>query len=131
MSYNIDKFKVHKLEDLKIPLDSFFRHKRKDWHPEQIIREKSLLTLDWGNSVFIKGVLIGQSLAVSEISWEGELSGTAMRWILDPALGESAGELIAVCIWEGGDVIDTLVVSNGVVLWEPVLLGGLTHQERY
>jgi len=34
MNYNIDTFRVKKLENLAIPLNSFYKHKHVDWHPE-------------------------------------------------------------------------------------------------
>lgn len=133
MSYNIDTFKLKKLENLKIPLNSFFVHPRKDWHPGCIYgsaflsdsREQTLsqdITIALSESCYVKGSLADGVNTVSEINWTDEGSGTGMNWVLEPALKESTGELIASCIWEGGDSINRLVVKNGVVSWEDIEL---------
>jgi hypothetical protein len=69
-----------------------------------------------------------EELAVQPFAWsfevnsvvEGEGSGTAMNWIIEPALTESTGELTASCIWEGGDSINQLILKNGVVSWRDI-----------
>ena len=121
MSYNIDTWKLKKLEDLIIPISAFFKHERKDWHPE--------IKYDGNFVVFysimeseIEGTLTESTDAVivSKIKISGEGSGTLMDWIIEPALKESSGYLEAVCIWEGGDSITRLKVENGVVVDEKI-----------
>lgn len=133
MSYNIDTFKVKKLEELKIPLASFFTNSRKDWHPkvtyersymsegrEKVLQQEVSLELSGGCS--IKGTLEDEIFSVTEIDWHGEFSGTGMNWVLEPALKQSTGELIASCAWEGGDSVNRLIVKDGVVTWEDIEL---------
>lgn len=133
MSYNIDTFKVKKLENLKIPLASFFIHPREDWHPKVTYgrsymsegREKVLqqeISINVAESCSIKGTLENEILSVTEIKWYGECSGTGMDWVLGPALKESTGELIASCVWEGGDSVNRLIVKDGNVTWEDIEL---------
>jgi len=45
-----------------------------------------------------------------------------MEWILEPALKDNTGRLEAVCVWEGGDTINKLIVDNGEVKWENIEL---------
>lgn len=123
MSYNIDTFKLKKLENLKIPLASFYKHERKDFHPRRINNDDGSLHLKFGESSYLDGSLDkNEVLSISKIDWCGEFSGTAMMDVLEPALEESTGELIASCVWEGGDSINRLVVKDGVVSWEEIEL---------
>lgn len=121
MSYNITEFKVKKLESLVIPVQSLFQSERTDWHPEQ-------KTLGGGLSRFsnefldIVGTIKDGFLHCTSIDCVGEGSGTSMRLILEPALKNSEGEFIAVCVWEGGDSISRLVVQDGEVDWIQVEL---------
>lgn len=116
MSYNIDTWKTKKLENLTIPLEAFFRHERKDWHPK-VMRapESDSAWLDCGCEQEIKGILKDGVLSVTEFNMAGEGSGTFYAWILEPALKESKGTLEAVLVWEGGDSINRLTVKDGVV----------------
>ena len=43
MSFNIINWKTKELKDFKIPFDEFFKHKRKNFHPET---EKKLTNND-------------------------------------------------------------------------------------
>jgi len=121
MSYNIDKWKTKKINNLRIPIQSFFTNSRKDWHPNKEYDENGLLTLTMFESE-IKGKVIDGILEISSINIEGEGSGTSIDWIIEPALKDSTGELIASCIWEGGDSINKLIVKDGVVKWEDIEL---------
>ncbi len=118
MSYNIDTFKVKKLENLIIPLKAFFKHERTDWHPEQprIVNAETMeIVMECGCEQLIKGILKDGAIHVTELQMYGEGSGTFKGWILDEALKQSTGELEAVLVWEGGDSITRLIVSDGVV----------------
>lgn len=119
MSYNIDTWKLKKLEGLKIPVKSFFTNKRTDWHPEKEYDEDGILTLTLMES-HVTGKVADGILEVTDIHIHGEGSGTSMSWILEPALGDSKGELIASCVWEGGDSINQLTVKDGNIEWKDV-----------
>lgn len=124
MSYNIDTWKTKKLENLVIPMAAFFKHPRKDWHPE--VRYASPLTADnevvisCGCEQEITGTIKDGLLAVTKFDMSGEGSGTFYGWILKPALEESTGRLEAVLIWEGGDSINRLIVSDGKISEEGI-----------
>ena len=47
----------------------------------------------------------------------GEGSGYFINEVLEPALENSKGELIASCVWEGGDTINQIIVKDGNVEW--------------
>ena len=119
MSYNINTWRVKKLDNLRIPLASFFKHERKDWHPEKEIGEDNSLTLTCMES-YITGQVEGDVLCIMEIHICGEGSGTIMSWIVEPALCDSCGELIASCVWERGDLINQIIVKNGNVEWKEI-----------
>ena len=119
MSYNIDTWKLKKLENFSIPLASFFKHDRIDWYPKSEYDENGILTLTLIESI-IKGKVENGIFHVEDIKICGEGSGTGMNWIIEPALKDSTGELIASCIWEGGDSINQLIVKNGVIEWHDI-----------
>lgn len=120
MSYNIDRWKTKKLNDLKIPLQAFYKHPRTDWHPVGVADETGLLKLRCGCEQEILGVVKDGILEVASFDMHGEGSGTFYNWILEPALKESTGELEAVLVWEGGDSILRLTVKDGKVASEDV-----------
>ena len=120
MSYNIDTFKIKRLENLEIPLSAFFEHRRSDWHPERELDENGKLTLLCGCDQEIVGTVENGILKVESMDMYGEGSGTFVNWILEPALKKSKGILEASCVWEGGDRINKLIVNNGNVEWKNI-----------
>lgn len=116
MSYNIDTFKTKKIENLIIPVASFFKHERSDWHPDKVINDDMSVTFH-NMETEITGRIIDDDLHVSSINCAGEGSGTIMNWILEPAFKDSSGTFIAACVWEGGDSINRIIVENGDVRW--------------
>jgi hypothetical protein len=119
MSYNIDTFKLKKLDNLAIPVKSLYKHEREDWHPKEKLGEgkDSSVRFEWGDSVYIDGLVINGLLYVKSIELSGECSGTAIDWIIEPALKDGTGILVASCIWEGGDTINQLRVNDGNIEW--------------
>jgi len=116
MSYNIDTWKTKKLDNLVIPLQSFYEHERKDCHPSQpeiVDAETMEVELECGCEQTINGILQDGFLKVTKLSMSGEGSGTFKSWIFDEALKKSTGYLEAVLIWEGGDSITRLIVDDG------------------
>ncbi len=126
MSYNIDTWKTKKLEDLKVPLQEFYTHERKDFHPEKpTITDATTMEVEIGcmcEDSAIKGILKDGILTVTEIDISGEGSGTFMHEVFEPALRKSTGKLEAILIWEGGDSTCKLKVDDGSVNDEPVEL---------
>lgn len=121
MSDNITAWKLKKIRALKIPVESFFISKWTDWHPKKEYDEGGLLTLIFIDS-YIAGKVTKGTLEVTDIKIYGEGSGTSMNLIIEPALKASKGELIAICIWEGGDLVNKLIVKDSNVKWEEVKL---------
>jgi hypothetical protein len=131
MSYNIDTWKVKKIENFIVPIKSFFKHERKDWHPEITDNGNGTITMTSLESKWT-GEILGyvdddlernnpkHSLKIISINCSSEGSGTTMSWILEPAFKDSTGILIASCVWEGGDTINKLTVKNGAVSWEDI-----------
>jgi hypothetical protein len=115
VSYNIDTWKTKKLIDLKIPLSAFYKHPRADWHPEIKKKDGKTFVLVCGCDQEILGEVEDGILSVVVVNMAGEGSGTFYKWILEPALSESTGELEAVLVWEGGDSISRLTVKDGKV----------------
>lgn len=78
MSYNIDRWRTKKLENLVIPIAAFRRHERDDWHPKIIVTDTdaNIVTLQCGCEQEIKGTLRDNQLYVTEFDMSGEGSGT-------------------------------------------------------
>lgn len=121
MSDNISRWKTKKLENLRIPMRSFYTHERTDWHPEFKYFQTNQIELENSEST-LKGTIENEILTVSEIDIWGEGSGTFKEWILDNALLDSTGYLEAVLVWEDGDKITKLVVENGYISEEEIEL---------
>jgi len=122
MSYNCDTWKTKELVDLRIPVASLFKHGRTDWHPERKNHDDGTVTFVVMDGSEIHGTIDGEVLIVDSITATGEGSGTALSWIIEPALADSTGKLVAVRVWECGDYIDRLSVVDGVVTADPIEL---------
>ncbi len=120
MSYNVDTWKTKELVGLKIPVASLFQHERSDWHPSRENHEGGSVTFSIADGCHINGTVEGEMLLVTSIEAYGEGSGTALSWIIEPALLDSKGKLIASRVWEGGDYIDRLTVVDGKVTSESI-----------
>ena len=119
MSYNINTFILKKLENLKIPVASLYKHDRKDWHPDRQNNDDGTVTFFMLESK-MSGIIEGNIFLCQSIKLQGEGSGTSIALILKPALEDSTGELIASCVWEDGDTINRLIVKDGNVVWENI-----------
>ena len=116
MAYNLDTFKVKKLENLQVPVASLLKHERQDWHPKQTV-DGDKTTFEVMEGSHMTGVVRDGVLHVEEFACRSEGSGVAMNWIFEPALKDSKGEFIASCVWEGGDTVNQLRVKDGAVEW--------------
>lgn len=119
MSYNIDTWNLKKLNNLSIPLESFFKC-RPNWYPDKEYDENGILTLTSLESEITGKVDENGNLQVKTIDISGEGSGTTMFDIIEPALKDSTGEMIATCVWEGGDSINRITVKDGKVTWQEI-----------
>lgn len=124
MSYNIDTFKIKRLENLVIPLKAIYEGVREDWMPDQPVienTETNLVSITCGCGQEIIGFLKEGNIHVTKLNMYGEGSGTWMGYF-ENSLKKSTGVLEAVRIWEGGESIDRLIVENGKVKIEDVEL---------
>ncbi len=119
MSYKIDTWKLKKLVNLAIPLESFFKSSRTDWHPEKAYDENGMLTLEFMSGT-ITGNIVDGIVHIKDIKIYGEGSGNDLYETIEPALEDSTGELVASCVWEGGDSINQLIVKDGKVEWRDI-----------
>jgi hypothetical protein len=122
MPYNCDHWKTKELVNLRIPVASLFRSARQDWHPERLMRADETTVRFQFFEGYIEGTVIDGVLLVTAISLTGEGSGFGWHEIVEPALQDSYGKLVAVRIWEGGDSIDRVTVIDGVVTYEQIEL---------
>jgi len=123
MSYNCDSWKTKAIEDLRIPMASFFKHSRTDWHPEPLVGDDgfTVIGVELMEST-ISGTVEDGILMVKDIDISGEGSGTALGWIFRPAFEDSTGKFSAVTVWEGGDSICRITVEDGVYKEEQIEL---------
>jgi len=120
MSYNITAWNEKLVENLMIPIGSFYKSGREDWHFKKIIEDQQHVTLE-GMATVISGFLRPDGyLIVSIFKCVGEGSGTEMNLIIEPALEDSKGKLIATCVWEGGESINKLIVNDGEIEWKEI-----------
>lgn len=112
MSHNITSWKTLELSELRVPLDAV------DVYGEGTVSARTgrvrVPLCEFGKIV---GTLDdnGEDIVVSKIECQGERSGSAFEDVLLPALRESTGHLKARIVWEGGDSIEVLTVTDGEV----------------
>lgn len=111
MSYNIDSFKVKKLENFKIAVKDFdkeiFGNPRIDLDTNEILFEGDCETCEF------EGILKDGFVELSRIDISGESSGGFMIECGDALLKKSTGTLIATLIWERGDSVERISIIDG------------------
>ena len=119
MSWNIDNFRVKKIENLKIPVASLYKHGQEDLYPEIANNNDGTATVSiFDNRMY--GTIDNGIFTCTNIECYGEGSGTVMGDVLEPALKDSTGEFIASCVWERGEEINRLIVKDGDISWEDI-----------
>lgn len=117
MSFNISDFKVKKLSDFSFSLNDIktkYVEVFGDDDDLDISEANGVTTVCFLGGPEIIGVADEQgTFAVSELSIHGDWSGTVFRDILKPVFTSSKGQMEAVLIWEGGEQIQRVTVSNG------------------
>lgn len=104
MSYNIEDFKVKKLENFKIALKDF--DKKIFGNPEFDFETNEIKFESYECEVCeFKGTLVDGFVELNKISIYGEGSGHFMAEIGDKLLKKSTGTLIARLVWESGDSV--------------------------
>ena len=124
MSYNIDSCKIKKMENFIIPIKSLYEAPE-NWMPKQphitnVDTNEVVIYCGCGQS--IKGILTEGNLHVTSMDLSGEGSGSLMDEVIENAFKQSTGEFEAVMIWEGGDSITKMIVKDGILTEEGVVL---------
>jgi hypothetical protein len=109
MGYNIDRWLTKKLDNLRIPLNSFDPKELK-WEKDNVVH----IGDENDEGLYVAGKAIDGIMHVSAIRCCSENSNYDFHHKLLPALVKSKGELEAVMIWEHGDSITSLVVKDGI-----------------
>jgi len=118
MSFNIDRWKTKRIENLKIPIKELTDNQYSEY---KITPDCHHCTIWSGDGSEIEGSIShsvdgkDNHIVVEKIVLQGEFSGTAYHEILLPALKKSTGILEAVTIWEGGELIERLLVEDGKI----------------
>jgi hypothetical protein len=113
MSYNIDDFRVKKLENFKIKLKDF--DKKVFGNPEFNFETKEIKF--YSNECEVcefEGVLVDGFVELNKISIYGEGSGHFMAMVGDNLLKSSTGTLVARVVWEEGDSVEKITIIDGV-----------------
>ena len=121
MSYNIDTWKVKELDRLVIPVKALCEGNDYFNAPELNI-ETGMFTINGMDGTYLNGRIDSDMFHVAEIQCRGEGSGSTYRNVLLPALEQSGGALIVACVWEGGDSLSKLIVTDGKVTEEDIEL---------
>lgn len=127
MSYNIDNFEVKKIENLVIPVKAFYafpKQGRYDMFGQpkilDIVTNEVVIEGDCEVSE-VTGILKDGNIYVSDISCYGESSGHFYEEGLKPLLEASTGVLKATVVWEDGDSVIKLTVTDGVFKEKDIL----------
>ena len=111
MSYNLDNFKIKKLENFKIAAKEFnkkvFGNPKIDLETNKILFEGDCEVCEF------EGILNNGLIEISNISIYGEGSGNFMCDYGNNLLKNSTGTLIATLVWEGGDTIERITIIDG------------------
>jgi hypothetical protein len=117
---NIDTWKTKKLDNLQIPIEWFYNHKRKDYHARRpSLNEDGSFFIDLIDNSNLTGFIENETIFVTKINFAGEGSGTLYGAVLFPALEHSKGYLEAVLHWEGGE-IERIIVNDGKIKHENI-----------
>ena len=111
MSYNLDNFKVKKLENFKIAVKDF---NKKVFGKPQIDLETNEILFEGDCEVCeFEGILNNGFVEISRISIYGEGSGQFMCEYGNSLLEKSTGTLIATLVWESGDTVERVTFIDG------------------
>lgn len=136
MSYNIDRMKVRSLQ-LVFPKDEKFFEAWLAVQPAkdaqgfknvgvQWCREEGNVelvldyeTLTWHLNILEKtlsGIITDDGLVTTMLYWQGESSGQLYTNILLPLFQTYTGSISALVVWECGDSVRELTITDGVIL---------------
>lgn len=115
MSYNIDSFKIRKIENFKIPMIEF-TDKKYFCNPEivDLSTNKILISSNMAEVCDFEGYFKDDLFEITKINIYGEGSGHFMATKGDNILKNSTGTLIARLVWESGDSVENISYINGI-----------------
>lgn len=119
MTYNVDNFKVKKIENFEIPLEDI----EASWYfgPEGMksvegVVKIPFLDVEWAE---IHGIIADGVVKVVDIKYGMMSSGH--RWgDFIKMLESSSGYLRALVVWESGDRVEWITVDNGEITREEI-----------
>lgn len=118
MSYNITRWKTKKIDNLRIRKPILYTLSG------DLIRlaplPDDLVVLTFLDSEIKAKVIEDNTMLVKGMNISGDGSGFFFHEVLKPALSKSTGTLIAVLIWEGGDSISQIEVTEGKIIEKQV-----------
>lgn len=116
MSYNVSGFTIKKLDSFVLPYSKVL-----EMAEGHVTIKDYILTFDdfYASGMEIVGTLDGALLHVSDIHYSGEGSGTYWDEFED-LLTKSTGTLRVRVVWEGGDTVEIVTVTDGTVKREDV-----------
>jgi predicted HAD superfamily Cof-like phosphohydrolase len=123
MSYNISKFIIISQKDFKIPQSLLAENKDwEDWYGNQI-GESQHFILEGAEDTSISGIdsLCGRYIEEVEIVCYGEGSRWDYTERLIPILTESKGQLSVLEVWEGGDTMRVMEITDGNIIYKDLV----------
>ena len=125
MSYNITRWRVHEIVDLKVRaglLDPSPDMIRRGWGNDVTFDDDGCVCT-YGDTARIVGHLNIRTeiFTITELDIHGEGSGTLWNEVISKALDASSGYLRATAVWEGGDEIQEIEVQDGYVTTRSLL----------
>ena len=122
MSYNVSMWKTKLIGNLRIPVAALYEG-GEDWQPNREEMEGGKTRFDWdGDANYVIGRVEEGWLIVEGLCFRGVCSGSVLRDVIEPALKQSTGGVVASRVWEGGDLIDLLIVCDGNLHTEAIEL---------
>ena len=112
MSYNISRWKTKSIENLKVPISLFNNGKNRFQQDVTLIGTHVVMEAGEGK---IEGYLGSDGmLTITDVDIHGETSGNFFQEVFFNAMADGEGTIEAVLIWECGDKITRLLVTEAI-----------------
>ena len=129
MSYNLSSVKERRnsLTIKKVRLLALIDMvERDDWRPGLLFRtnpETGVETWELENlgcEQEMCGLRFGDRLLITEMHLTGEGSGSLYNYFLESLFKQTEGEYSALWVWEGGDTVESVTITDGKISAEEV-----------
>lgn len=138
MSYNISSMKIKRVdlrmpktfafmkwvESLPVTDDHGYERSGRRWllgDPSYIVLDPERATWFWEfGDQELRGTVDGDTLVLGVLNCTGEGSGTLWTDILLPLFSEHKGNLSALVVWEGGDTVERVTITDGEIETEEI-----------